>query len=72
MLGASPIQQNQELWNQAAEKGIFIATDRSLSPRRTHIINMVWRQYDQERNVDKIIEEAENYSNVLPTFYPVR
>lgn len=53
------LEENPNLWHLALQRGIFIATEHTLLILMK-MIGMVWRQYDQETNIQQIILEAEN------------
>lgn len=52
------LEAEPDLWQSALDQGVFLANNRNLLVI-LRLISVVWRQHDQERNIDEIIKQTE-------------
>lgn len=56
------------LWQEAYEKNVLIATEQTIMPF-IKIIQLTWNKYQQDTNIQKITEAAQNMIDRVGAFY---
>lgn len=62
------LEEEPMLWQEAYQKNVLIATEQTIMPF-LKIIQLTWNKYQQDTNIQKITEAAQNMIDRVGAFY---